>query len=462
MQRHIDQPRKRANIKERRRGTILVVAAIVLVALIGLLGLVIDAGQLMVAHRQVQNAADAAAGAAAMDLLQGTTSSTARTTGTTFVQTYNGLADATVTINIPPTTGPHVGDSKYAEALVSSHVIMRFVPVLGVGRTQSVAARAVAGVEGNSIAVGVMTTNSNAIPGINLSGNGMLKVNGTVVDNSHGGGLNQNGQPVITGYGGNAITTSGNGTLAALDVESVGGVNNPAKIVNYNANGPSPLHAGVAMQPDPLQYMPAPTTANGAVATNYGNIKLSGNSSVTLFPGVYNSIDLSANSTVTMNPGIYVIKGGGLSISGNASVNGAGVMIYNTGSDYNVGTGLPDSGDANTAPPASGSATFGAISLTGNGTLNLTPYANSASPFAGMVVYQRRLNTQPISLSGNGAADILKGTVYAKWATLNLTGNGTFNAQFIVGQSSFSGNGNLIIDHAGQPGANSQQVFLVE
>src|SRR5687768_17014814 len=171
------------DVGKRRKGTILVVTALVLVALIGLLGLVIDAGLLMTAHRQAQNAADAAATAAAMDMLTGKSDATARATATTFVQQHNALASSTVTTNIPPASGPHQGDANFAEVVVSSPVQARFIQVLGVATTRNVTARAVAGREEVSVAAGVMALDSDARPGINLVGNGSLKVNGTVIVN---------------------------------------------------------------------------------------------------------------------------------------------------------------------------------------------------------------------------------------------------------------------------------------
>ena len=450
------------NRRNDRRGTILVATALVLIALVGLLGLVVDAGQLMNSYRQTQNAADAGAMAAAMDLLSGYSSSTATTTATTFVQQYNGMASATVTVNIPPSSGYYTSSSQYAEVIVSYPVTTNFIQVLGVSSSQTVVARAVAGWEGNTVSAGVMQLDSTARPGISLVGNGSLKVNGTIDVNSNGGGLNAAGQSINNGNTGNAVTTTGNGTLLATDFESVGGVNNISKIKNFTSGSPSPLVTGATPQTDPFQTLTAPTTANGAVATNFGKVQLTGSSNVTLNPGVYTSISVSANVSVTMNPGIYVIAGGGLSMSGNATLSGSGVMIYNTGSDYNVNTGLPDSGDGTSSPPASGSATFGSVSITGNALLNLTPYTNSSSPFDGMVLYQRRLNTQPIKIAGNGSSDVLKGTVYAKWAALDLSGNGTFNSQFFVQSLNLTGNGSLTLDVTNQHTAKSDLVYLVE
>ena len=49
----------------------------------------------------------------------------------------------------------------------------------------------------------------------------------------------------------------------------------------------------------------------------------------------------SGNGRLTMNPGVYVIAGGGFSVSGNGSVTGTGVMIYNAGSNYPSAAAAP-------------------------------------------------------------------------------------------------------------------------
>ncbi len=449
--------------REGRKGTILVVMALLLAVMVAMVGIVLDGGQLMLTHRRCQNAADAGATAAALEILRGRSNGEAGAVATTFAQQYNGMSAATVAVNIPPASGPHAGDSRYVEVLVDDPVATRLIQVLGGPTTRTVSARAVAGWEPVNINGLVMALNGAARPGLRMTGNGSLKVNGTVFVNSNGGGLNEYGQPINNGNSGNAIETSGNGSIQAVDVESVGGVNDPSKITNYDSgSSQSPLHTGVAPQSDPFEFLPPPTTANGAVATNYGAVKLSGTQSVTLSPGVYTSISATSNVTVTMQPGIYVITGGGVSLSGNATLSGSGIMLYNTGSDYNVNTGLPDSGDGSSSPPAGGNPTFGALSITGNGSLNLTSYTNAASPYDGLLFYQRRLNTQTMDLSGNAALDSMKGTVYAKWATLNLSGNGTMNTQFVVGEVNFTGNGTLTIEEGNQHYADSDRVFLVE
>src|SRR5207302_10170033 len=86
---------------QKRSGKILVLFALLLPVLLGMTGLVIDGGMVLAAHRQARNAADAAALAAAKDLLSGKSLATAQATAKTSVQSYNSLAKATVTPNDP-------------------------------------------------------------------------------------------------------------------------------------------------------------------------------------------------------------------------------------------------------------------------------------------------------------------------------------------------------------------------
>src|SRR5688500_12750614 len=133
-----------------RRGAVLVKVALVLPVLIGVLGLVMDVGLLMAAHRQVHNAADAGALAAAMDFVRGKTAAEAMATADEFIQEHNGVADALpleagVSFNSPPNSGPYAGDANFVEVIVTQQVQTLFIQVLGVARERQVQARAVAG-----------------------------------------------------------------------------------------------------------------------------------------------------------------------------------------------------------------------------------------------------------------------------------------------------------------------------
>ncbi|HEU5116478.1 MAG TPA: pilus assembly protein TadG-related protein, partial [Isosphaeraceae bacterium] len=186
----------------RPSGKILAMTALSLPVFLGMLGLTIDGGLLMATERQVQNAADAAATAAAMDLFRGSGTSTALATANSFVSD-NGLsvslslnAGSGSSLNIPPTQGPHAGDSHYAEAILSTPAKTFFIQALIGTSTQTVSARAVAGYEPVSSGEGAIVLSPTITPGLSVSGNGTrLVVNGTIVVNSAGAGLDQYGQP---------------------------------------------------------------------------------------------------------------------------------------------------------------------------------------------------------------------------------------------------------------------------
>ena len=154
--------------------------------------------------------------------------------------------------------------------------------------------------------------------------------------------------------------------------------------------------------------------------TNYGSFSLSGNSSKTIQPGIYSQISVSGNAKLTMSSGIYIIEGGGFSVSGNASVTGSGVMIFNAGSKY----------------PSTG-GTYGSITLGGNGTCNLSPATSGT--YAGIVFFQPLDNTKAITVTGNASG--ITGTIYAPAAQLSESGNGALNASLIVDTLTISGNG---------------------
>jgi len=141
------------------------------------------------------------------------------------------------------------------------------------------------------------------------------------------------------------------------------------------------------------------------------------------------------------------------------TVNGTGVMFYNTGSDYQS-NGTPDSSDGTTLGTTN--ANFGAVSFAGNGTVNLAPITVTTSPFNGLLFYQRRWNTQTASAGGNGTGVNLSGTIYDKWGNFNLAGQGQYNAEFIVGSLSISGGAAVTINAAGKNLGRVNQVYLVE
>jgi len=247
-----------------------------------------------------------------------------------------------------------------------------------------------------------------------------------VLDPTAGGALSLSGNASIKLTGGvfvdssstSALSASGNAAVKASVIDVHGGVQKSG-----NASfSPTPT-TGAAVLADPLAGLPAPV-ANTLGLTTKGSLSLSGNSSQTIVPGVYSQITVSGNAKLTLSPGIYIITGGGFTVSGNASVSGAGVMIYNAGSGYSLVSG-------------SDGGTYGSITLSGNGSYNLSP--PTTGTYAGIVIFQARDNTKALTLSGNASG--MTGTIYAPAAQLAESGNAQLNAAVIVDTMTVSGNG---------------------
>jgi hypothetical protein len=151
-----------------------------------------------------------------------------------------------------------------------------------------------------------------------------------------------------------------------------------------------------------------------------------------LVPGVYyGGWNFKGNDvTLRMQPGIYIIAGGGIKLTGDATVTSIGadpttdparVLIFSTD---------------NTADPTCTAnlprCTQGAIALSGQSSLKI--WALDSGPWRGLLIWQDGLGSNPsapISLTGQGDMNIA-GTIYAPLATVTLEGNGSSTARLAV------------------------------
>jgi hypothetical protein len=190
--------------------------------------------------------------------------------------------------------------------------------------------------------------------------------------------------------------------------------------------------------PDPLRYLPEPDPSALRLQQS-GTLSIS-NQIITLPPGLYKGgIVISGPSVVTLSPGLYYLQGGGFNISGQASLNGLGVTLYN-------------------APIT----TTDSISITGQGAVTLSP--PTTGPYAGITLFQERSATAPMYVAGNGLAAIT-GTFYAAHALLNVTGNGLINnlgSQYISYDLTLAGNGAININYDPNQTAKARTIGLVE
>jgi hypothetical protein len=241
--------------------------------------------------------------------------------------------------------------------------------------------------------------------------------------------INLPGPIYVDSTSSSALSASGNAQLTGALIAVAGGFKKTGNAII----SPAPT-TGVSAA-DPLSALAAP---NPAGLTNYGSVSFT-NGSHTINPGIYSQIKVSGNASVTMSagsggtPGIYIIEGGGLTVTGNASLGGQNVFIYNTGSNY------PNSG-----------GNFGGITLSGSGTFSLT--APTSGLYAGVAIFQSRANTRALSFSGNAMSGI-SGIIYAPSALLSFSGNSQLQSALDVGMLNLSGNVALTQTAAGSDGS---------
>lgn len=453
----------------RRAGKVLLMFVVLLPALLAFAGLVIDGGVLLNGYRRAQHATDAAATAAARSLAAGSSPTTAADVAEQFVTQHNGLSAANVTVNIPPLSGPYAGQAKCAEVVVRDQPETHFAGFVGSGAVSQVQSRAVAGMRPATAGAGIVVLDPHppqlsvpalpnilpALPalvgGLELEGLGTVRVDGAVLVNTEWSGQDENGNAVGEGPSPPWAIASLNllspGRLRARDIRVVGGVDNPAYYAHYTSGQPTSLSAGRLPVPDPLIDVPAPTVAAdpvNVVNVNRGGVRITGliiSPWQDLDPGVYDWIEV-ASGKARFRPGVYVIRGTnpvtGIALNILAGqVHAEGVLFYLTNSaTYSAATGMPDAADGESTPPAPA-----VLTLLPSAVINLLLPGNSisglndpASPFHGLLIYQRRADRRPIAIvTGLLGGDSISGRVYAKWGHVILAANGTIDGSFVAG-----------------------------
>jgi len=387
-------------------GQALPLIAAAIAALILGIGLAMDTGELFVARRAMQTAADAAAWAGATVLYAGGNAATAQTAATTDA-TRNGYSVdswTTITATSPPTTGVTTGDPGYIEVSITRLVETKLIPGGSSGRT-SVSVRAVAGIARSGTGDAILVLHPTAASALNVSGNARVTITGggTQTNSTSGTAVNVSGGSTLTGTYHRVRGSTSGGTAGRMTPAPVTG----ASVVN-----------------DPFASMSGPPTTG--VPTFPGQVITT---PVTLSPGLYTgTIAVGSGGVASLNSGTYIFQQG-LVTAGTASLvlaSSGGVLLYNTYSNYPAAPG--------------GSPTCVGMSLAGTGQHTLA--AKTTGSYAGMVIFQDRNCTNAAGITLRAAATSLSGTMYFPQATLTATlaGNSTISSQIVARQLSFTGN----------------------
>jgi Flp pilus assembly protein TadG len=346
-------------------GQIAVIVALIIIALLACGALATDLGFFQNSRRKMQSAADSAAIAGEREIIAGQSGTV--TTAAQNDAALNGFTDGVgtvhVTVNSPPTSGPHAGSSKAVEVIVSATQPTYLLKVIGIPAV-AVSARAVA-IAGSSFNC-IHAINPSAPNTVTLTGVSLFYTNCTIIDNSNS----------------NVALSFNIVTLAHAKAWDVVGDVGHFLLTLVSA---TPV-THVPPENDPLAYLPEPSVG----ACDHTNYTLPLLGTVTLNPGVYCGgitgpiLGVSA-AIITLNPGIYIMRGGGLSIIG-----GAVIQNLKTGGDGSGGVMFYLTGDS-THP-------YGGVNLTG-AAINLLN-APTSGTYEGILFFQDR-NISSATASSN-------------------------------------------------------------
>ena len=181
---------------------------------------------------------------------------------------------------------------------------------------------------------------------------------------------------------------------------------------------------GMEQMDDPLDYLDPPDDTDPC--DHVGLVEVT--TDTVLLPGVYcGGIDINGGPIVDFMPGEYVLKGEGLSITGNGTVTGDEVMFYIDPSTTGI---LPDA--------------LQSVHLAG--TTDITLNAPTSGDYEDVLFYQDANSPSDLIAVFNGSADTeLNGVLYFPNNPVRFSGNGDpGGATSIIGRTvTFTGNANL-------------------
>jgi Flp pilus assembly protein TadG len=425
-------------------GTISVLAAVSLTALIGFVGLGTEASYWYVQKRQMQSAADSASFSAVADMKAGDTFVSGKPTAAAkaiaaqygFVDGTNGV---TVTVNNPPLSGPNTSLASAVEVIITQPQ-QRLFTALFMSGPPTIGGRAVSALNGGGTPC-VLALNDGNVTDLIVNGTPTLNIPGCdlYVNSSNAGG---------------ALSLSGTAQVNANSTHVVGGISISGNAQLNDSNGT--FDNTGAPVPDPFASASFTTPGGCDYSTGY-----SGNPP-TLTPGPSGAITicggfaLTTGANVTLNPGVYYIKGGTFSVRGGAILTGTGVTIVLTN----------DSG----GPYATTDITGGTISLN-----NCSPPSPLCpGPIDGLAFFQdRNAPVSPPIGNGNtfngGSSMNINGGIYFPNQRVTYTGGAetggsqctqlVANTIKITGETNFSGNCSAI---TGVTDNSGQAIALVE
>jgi Flp pilus assembly protein TadG len=375
-----------------RRGNVAIIFALSTPIVLGGAAFGVETGLWYLDQVKLQQIADTAAFAAAVDNRAGQ-SATVISASASSAATDNGFDTSTdtLTLHTPPTSGSSQ-NANSSEVLLTRNE-QRYITQLFDSSPVTVRARAVA----------TYVTAANACI--------------IALDPSASQAVYFSGSSTITLKGCNVMSDS----ISSTSVYGQGA--NTMTLPCMMTSGDAYIHSGLTetacaapmtqLPPvaDPFRNVPEPAVTGNCQNSN-------GNS---LQPGRYCN-GLSINNSVTFKPGVYIIDGGTFKANGNAVMTGSGVtfVLVNNAT----------------------------LSFNGNATMNFSP--PTSGTYSGMLFFGSRSNSPSTSITLNGnAASVMTGAIYFPKQTVSYIGDlqGANGCTQVVARTiQWSGNSNLGVD----------------
>jgi hypothetical protein len=455
------------------RGSVAILSAVSIVVLVGFTGMAIDVGFLQWTRIRIQDAADAAVQAAAIEAANSTG---LQTTAGQFSAQLNGFTNGsngvTVTINQPPQYGSLAGSSTAIEAVVTQAVPTYFMNMFNMGSV-NVSARAEAvlsgsGSSGSSSSAGcvyVLDTNASDSQVMNVQGSSPTFNCGVIVESPNASAVYLSGALTVTIGTGYTLGVVGPSSCTASQpaAQTSCGIDYTSNQDYICSTGSStckssaePTANGIANPGDPLVNVSVPSPSGAtAVSKNYWDMN-SAPSGNTLQPGVYCgglTIGNTGGATYTLAAGTYFIAGGTLEFNSTGTVTGSGVTFYLTSPADVVANGGP-SCPSNLVSPTS--TTMAKVNINGQPNVTLSaPSASATSGVPGMLFFENRNSTTDNGpqIVGNSTTS-LNGAMYFKNSTLTFSGVNGSNTGYmmiVVKKLDINGSSPIVVYNVNNP-----------
>lgn len=326
-----------------RRGGVAIQLAFLMLFLMGMGALGTEVVYLLLMHRRMQSAADAAALNSATALSAGypavpSVEALATTAAAGFT---NGTNSTTVTVNIPPLSGPRAGDAGSVEVIVSQPQTLGLISLFGPA-TYEVGARAVATAG---------TQSGYCLLALDPAAAGAVLVNNTGILSNPNCGVAVN-----------------SGSSSALMVENNAAVNGSVRVHGgwYLANNGQLNGAHNVSNADVVADPYAGVSAGTPPACTSQSGSVGNNKTVSLSPGHFCSgLNLSNGSTANLAAGTYYIDSQ-LVLASNATLNATSgsTLVINGNYGLSFGNNTHINIKAPTSGNLAGLALFGGRTAT--------------------------------------------------------------------------------------------------